>query len=493
MGKYCGKCSAELSDDDFLCPHCGAIWGDRIYHAPQVETVCEEEVVLEQPKAEEPTEETQPQKKQHRWLLPVAAAVLILGFVLLWLGSDRNPGAGENSTPSASSEHMTLGQIPQTSPSVPATNAPTTVPYTIQITTETEYWLEGITVHFCRNGKELWAQQVDSEGKVTFYATKGDGYSIRLSNLRPSLAYHYGDTEFLFPKDTTKLFCNLENKPIDYTVQVVNSADEPVRDVLVLFSSRNGQFVKEVLTDSEGYCVIRSDYDPVAYCQILSLPNEYALLEYGSKFEYDSFDTKIVLNTYGECGISAEQVYTVKLHDEYGEPLKDMVVQVSGFLLEDDSLEYNQTFRTNQQGCITFAGSDAFYYRVKILNERNYSGKSFHFVEGSRELVVELNKYTYTVQFVDQYGNPIQGVEMCRKGDSVFYSSDQEGKVSFELRNAGQERVCIVILHIPEDYMYFGDDHNDSPEVYFSDGLRNLKVTLYAKITSDSEVVYPLD
>ena len=325
---------------------------------------------------------------------------------------------------------------------------------------------------------------MDSEGKVTFYATKGDGYSIRLSNLRPSLAYHYGDTEFLFPKDTTKLFCNLENKPIDYTVQVVNSADEPVRDVLVLFSSRNGQFVKEVLTDSEGYCVIRSDYDPVAYCQILSLPNEYALLEYGSKFDYDSFDTKIVLNTYGECGISAEQVYTVKLHDEYGEPLKDMVVQVSGFLLEDDSLEYNQTFRTNQQGCITFAGSSVYYYRIRILNNPDYY-QPYTFAEGSRELTVQMKLHTYTVTFIDQYGQPVPGVEIYReeKDGTVYYTSDEDGTISFVPKKDPDERVYFLLEHPPVGYQEGLD------EFFFLDNSTNM-VVAFQKLNVEYHIIF---
>ena len=112
MGKYCGKCSAELSDDDFLCPHCGAIWGDRIYRIPEVEKYSQEDREVEETFQQDSMDDNleSANRKPIRWGLLIAPLCIILAVVIFLAGSDLDPWAGESSTPSSSSEHMTIGQ-----------------------------------------------------------------------------------------------------------------------------------------------------------------------------------------------------------------------------------------------------------------------------------------------------------------------------------------------------------------------------------------------
>lgn len=118
MSKFCGKCGLEMADDDFLCPKCGAIWGDRIYHSPTEVVAVNEDPEVEQEGTQTPLEDVKkPQRKnQPRWLLPLASAALIIGFVLFWFGSDRDMWAGEGSTSPSTTDYATIGQVPATKP-----------------------------------------------------------------------------------------------------------------------------------------------------------------------------------------------------------------------------------------------------------------------------------------------------------------------------------------------------------------------------------------
>lgn len=100
MMKICDKCGAELAEDDFLCPICGAIWGDPIYR-PSVTT--EEPAIPEEPPVtEEPQEEVQPPTKGRKFrfkLILIVFVLLSLVAQLVWMSADLDLGVGQGSNP----------------------------------------------------------------------------------------------------------------------------------------------------------------------------------------------------------------------------------------------------------------------------------------------------------------------------------------------------------------------------------------------------------
>lgn len=96
MSKYCSKCGIELKDEDFLCPQCGAIWGDRIYHVPAsaafrphaLDDHDDEEI--EKPAIEAENIPRKPRKNRFlRWLLPVVS--VLVGLILIFVLADSDP------------------------------------------------------------------------------------------------------------------------------------------------------------------------------------------------------------------------------------------------------------------------------------------------------------------------------------------------------------------------------------------------------------------
>ncbi len=76
MDKICAKCGYQMQDNDFLCPQCGAIWGDPVYRKP----VPPEPVATAQ--AGEKTEEAPPTKVKSPKRLITAVVALVLLLVL---------------------------------------------------------------------------------------------------------------------------------------------------------------------------------------------------------------------------------------------------------------------------------------------------------------------------------------------------------------------------------------------------------------------------
>lgn len=114
MMKICDKCGAELTEDDFLCPICGAIWGDKVYKAATVILPEETDEVDEPDIPDVPivsaTEAVS--AKQLRWLLPLMALVLLLAFIALWLGSNHNLWVGEGTSTPATTTGKPTDTIP---------------------------------------------------------------------------------------------------------------------------------------------------------------------------------------------------------------------------------------------------------------------------------------------------------------------------------------------------------------------------------------------
>ena len=429
MGKHCEKCRQTVKTDDFLCPYCGHILGQPVYNATR-----------------------QKVDRKIPWrqiLLTFGMVVLIAAILATAWGISRLTKNMDTTAPT----------VPTTASTEPPTVAPL-VSYHVKLTADTKYWIPGITVHFCKDGQELYSGKVEADGEITFVAPKGEGYSIRLSDLFPALDFHYGDAQIPFPEGSNTLNYHLENKDVQYTVRVVNTAGEPVPDVMVEFVAKSGQFIQQQVSDSNGESVFASAYDPMCYATVQSIPDEYVMISQTSGFEDGSFVTTIALRTYEECNIDSDHIFTVKFRDEYGQPVKDLYVLLYGQEGESTATLQSMVCFTNQQGCFTFAGDPAYTYQVRIPNNPDYSDKYFTFEPGSNELNVELflhtplSEYTYTVRFYNQMGEPIPGVTIFYEHNGEYFqkTSNEEGRISFPSVHKDPTQVKFRILSVPAGY-----------------------------------------
>ena len=110
MSKTCQRCGTSLQENDFLCPKCGAIYGEPTYEAPKA--------------AEKPAPAAQ--KRGRRFALFGGIALLIaLACLLIW-----NPFQPEATTPSTSHTQPSTSAVPTPPPTTLPPTVPTTVPPT---------------------------------------------------------------------------------------------------------------------------------------------------------------------------------------------------------------------------------------------------------------------------------------------------------------------------------------------------------------------------
>lgn len=455
MVKHCEKCGKKLNQEAFICPHCGHILGTPVHAVPKNKSR---------------------RKLPWRKLLgAVGLVILILGLLAAAWGISRFV------------EDL-AATVPTTAPTEPPTTLAPLVNYRVELSADTKYWLDGITVHFCKDGQALYAGEVDADGKITFIAPKGEGYSIRLSGLFPALDYHYGNIDIPFPEGTNILRYHLANKDIHYAVRVVNTAGEPVPDVKVEFNAHNGKFIKDGLTDSDGEAFFKSSYDPLCYATMLSVPDEYILVDTRYSYEFGSFVTEIVLMTYEECHVGPENLFTIRVRDEYGQPVKDLFVIIYGQIGDDVTTWESIGCFTNQQGNITFTGTMDYSFQVRIPYNPDYADIRFPFEEGSHELDIQLllhtplPEYTYTIQFQDQNGQPIADVKVAVPTDEklLYFTSDQDGIITFQSQHRDPSEIYFVIASAPAGYGYTNGDEME--EYSFPANSRNMVMTLLSSV-----------
>ncbi len=333
MEKYCEKCGRHIGDDDFLCPYCGAIWGDRMTKpalADQKEAP-PPEVEVPPAAAQEAQPETQAQKQQPRWVLPVAVAGLALIFLLVLLVSERNLGAGEGTTAPG-----TLGS------STTLNSYEATTTYTVTFVDPFGNPIEGVGIYNLRN--DLWSSVIppkytysDSNGKASF--TLYDAFYMKPyvhiysvpegydSKMMDSIVwYPEGQTHMqlvLIPlpdggdetlPPTTEPIVTID--PVvppyqlivyeEYTVRVVDEEGDPVPGVGI----RNGYIAvssiqpQSAVTDENGQAVLRMQ-TAFAAVRITSVPEGYStsLVNVKHKFQEGQTFMKLVLERDSGTGV----------------------------------------------------------------------------------------------------------------------------------------------------------------------------------------------
>lgn len=442
MDVKCARCKKVITSDDFICPHCGLILGDPVSYA----TAVNQKRVGEQKR-----------RFSWRWMLSALLVLVLAAAVGIGAYFVRRQQAGMTGTTSPST----------TVPAPTQTTAPLTV-YTVQVRTEKKSELDGTCIHIYSGDQELYSSQVGSEGTATFVLPESDGYTVKLTQLPIQYQVNYEDVFFSFEDGQQDLLVYLEDKPVPLTIKFVNSSGEPIPGVGLIFYS-SGEEEQQQVSDASGCCTFLTKYGDgnqmTHSAYITFVPNGYYVRTPNFGFHKDRLEFEIELLTYAEVGIDPNDVYTVRVVDEYGEPASNISLSVSGIDADSDAptgVYFSGV--TNMEGCFCFVSGGKLQWKVKILDNVDYYGTVFSFEEGSHELLLELDlhrdpgeKFTYTISFMDFSDQPIPGVGIAVPstldgGEVEYYTSDENGVITFQSTESNPSMIQFYINAVPDGY-----------------------------------------
>lgn len=214
MSKYCGKCGIEMADDDFLCPRCGTIWGDRIYRVPTV-TDAQEPDTEETEVPDEPQEVRQ--KKQPRWLLPLVAGCILLAFVLFLIGSDWDMWAGEGSTAPSTTDHFIIAGHTTAPPEM----EPAYITYTVKIQDPLGNPVPDVKLSYPNtnpfvSSTRVW-QITDRDGAISFQFPSERSATVKVEEIPQGYTLPLLDSTYYFTNGATDLIIVVQ---FDYKIEI---------------------------------------------------------------------------------------------------------------------------------------------------------------------------------------------------------------------------------------------------------------------------------
>lgn len=432
MQKQCQKCRKKVSDELFICPHCGAILGDPVRKPAPV------------PKRAKAPKERKPRRSHaFAWIGPVLMLLVVVSLALM-LPKYLRQSASNTET---------------TAPTY-TTNAPL-VTYNVQVKASDRTTMKGVMIEIYLGDRMIDSCITGQYGKASFTLPQNADYRLRLKELPTKYQIIYGETDFTFPEGQQDLIISLENKPIPYIVKVVNEDGEPLQGACVKFYKPVTSST-QMITDEYGCCVFEALYLETGYfVRFHYPPTGYAYILQEFHFDEGSNELVIMLPTIGETVSDGKVLYTVRVVDEYGQPVTNTLV----YALEDDpyaaitgSYNIGASGSLNQDGWFAFVGDVDQTYIISLPQMPDYSEVYFRFEENSRELQIQLDlerdEYVYTVYVVDYWGNPNPGVEVFYQnpdgsGEDIPYVSDENGIITITCNEPDPTKV--VLYRVEED------------------------------------------
>lgn len=287
MSKYCGKCGTRMSDNDFLCPDCGAIWGDRIYRAPAtVETdfsADNEEIPNEN--LETVTTPSVPQettaKKKHIRLLPLLLLLLGFALVLILTEIDWSAWAGESTAPPATTDHVTIGKNPETTspPTVQTMPPAVAYSYAVVFVDSQNNPIEGVKIANPIPVVSSTYLVSNKEGVITLHSDTEIAY-IQVTSVPSGYTFYYLHEKLYFAGQyvMTIVLDKTDEIYTSYTVQFADPDGNPIPRVKIenpkqinsyLYSDSNGRITFELpSTNTQPYIWIVAV--PVGYSNELT-------------------------------------------------------------------------------------------------------------------------------------------------------------------------------------------------------------------------------
>lgn len=440
MNKYCDKCGTELSDDDFLCHSCGAILGDTVR------------------KSAEKKSGSSNSNRRIPLLFGIVMGIVLLAAVVLaviLLGK----AFPDNQNQSSLSSDLSTTQ----------TTAPL-VSYNVQIKLDERITLKGATILVYHGDQIVYTCQSGQFGKATIILPEEEGYYIRLADLPVQLQIVYGEIDFPFSDGQRDLVLTLEEQPVPYTVKVVDEVGKPLAGTRITFNSMY-EDAQTLVSDENGCCVFYSMYmEEGNYATVDYAPTGYYSQSRLIGFDAGSLNTQLVLRKYEDMEILDSQcLYTVQILDEYDAPVSNLAV--SACYDPQNGSEYRITSfgQTNLDGYFTFVGDKNTQYFIMIPTHPDYSQTPFSYEEGSRhqQIHLEMHKteFTYTVQFVNQFGEGVPRVMIKvsaypDNGQIHYYTGDDDGVITFQSTEADPSKLILHVVSVPIEYGFDGIELN---------------------------------
>lgn len=423
MSKQCQKCQEHVSDDSFICPHCGAILGDTMY-IPKAVPVATEET------------EPKPEKRRGRAATYLFLSVIVILLVaLLILMLPKVLYSADDGSKSA-----TTGVTQQT-------NGPLTT-YNLQLLSSDRSSMRGIKIQVLLGDEVVYTGITAQYGKASFTLPESDDYTIRLMDLPMKFQHHYEGSTFAFEKGSQDLQITLEYLPIPYRVKVVNEDDSPLEGVKLTFQGVEQQVE---WTDEHGYATFYAKWiDLEIGYRVLatSAPVGYAAnSSLGYYFTNGETELMIVMGSLKSQLREGERVYTVRYVDENGDPVPDQFVLACNTDALDSYTGPSSDAiiargNTNADGFFSFIGREDQIHYMLLRDQPDYCEIFYSFEENAEYLEVHLDlnrkSYTYTVYVVDQFGEPYENAELYYHDPFLSvtqagpYYTDENGMFTFE-------------------------------------------------------------
>lgn len=461
MSKQCQKCHEHVSEDAFICPHCGAILGQSVQKAKPI------------PKTKNPKKKIK--LPSVPWLGPVAMVLVVLAFVL----------AFPHYLKGISSKQETTAATDATTSTAPL------VTYHVQVKGGQRVTLEHVLVEVYCDATLVATGVTGINGRTSFTIPESDEYQLRLVGLPVQYEANYRDSWFTFNEGQQELVIALENKPIPYVVKVVNENGEPIQGVSMTFWGISDR--TSGVTNENGICTFESMYYPdVVYYVILnSVPNAYYKENVPHSFGEESTELVIVLPGIEEFIPDGMELYTVRVVDEYGQPVADTFIYSlypdSG-TGNDGSYAICKDGYTNLEGYFVYIGEPELTYMIALPQLPDYSEEFFYFDEDCRELLIQLDlereEYTYTVYVLDQYGDPYPGVELYHQNpegesaEDICYVSDENGMITFTCSESDPTKVVLYRSELSHGmlgrYVYSFDPYTRKMQIKVTNPDKNI-------------------
>ena len=462
MQKRCQICRKKVSGDLFICPHCGAILGEPVLRPVPVRV----------------PRQKLPRNKKHRnapflgWLPPVLLILLLICVVFI-LPKHLN--------------YLLYDLDLSTTEPTQTTSTPL-VTYHVQVKGGSRSTLSDVQIEVYLGDALVQTCITGDYGKASFTLPENDNYRLRLRNLPLKYSY-YNESDFTFQDGQQELVITLEQKPITYTVKVVDRQGNPVpgADILIYCAKSHVQ-----TTGADGTCSVQSRYVPDGYfARIVSLPAGYYSEQMIFDFERDSTQLVITLLTPEDLPAEGKTIYTVYVVDEYGQPVANIDLQYYIYVGSVMVKCYGGT--TNGEGTYAFLADIGYTPRVIFQNHPDYSSQYFTFEPGSNELRIELElhktEFTYTVYVIDPDQNPLPGITLHYLDPYdpnhriASYTSDEQGVITFTCSEPDPTKVVLIWEMYPGSTM-------DIYYYRFESDRRTTTAVIYHGTLDEEDIIY---
>lgn len=238
-----------------------------------------------------------------------------------------------------------------------------------------------------------------------------------------------------------------------YTVKVVNASGSPVPGVTVTFSYLEQDAAISGKTDADGSLSMHIPEEKVVFVQLGNLPNAYRNWE-DMRFQFSEGMKNLTITLYPEGSYT---LYTVKVEDALGEPVPGVKLSIGYAMFSS----MPNVFYTDVDGYVyyptTLSHAGSLCVNVEeIPNGYPLPERIYMFWQENSEMTIRLTNQpiTYSVSFIDEAGEPVEGVSvqigMIYASYHQEYSTSASGQIT--IPSDANSPYSITIQSVPPGY-----------------------------------------